>query len=88
MHIYSERIKRAEGSQLFRIRWYGSKPHENQNVFLELKTHHESWISNSSVKERVCIMEEDVSKLLDLNHERLVIMIDSLHGLCNSMHTS
>ena len=37
MSMYSERLKRSEGAQLFRIRWYGSKPRGEKNVFLELK---------------------------------------------------
>ncbi len=36
MSMYSERLKRSEGAQLFRIRWYGSKPCGEKNVFLEL----------------------------------------------------
>ena len=64
--MYSERLKRSEGAQLFRIRWYGSKPRGEKNVFLELKTHHEKWIGDKSVKERCAIQEKDVSELLDL----------------------
>mmetsp|Transcript_19641 Transcript_19641/g.32197 ORF Transcript_19641/g.32197 Transcript_19641/m.32197 type:complete len:1073 (-) Transcript_19641:9-3227(-) len=65
MSMYSERLKRSEGAQLFRIRWYGSKPRGEKNVFLELKTHHEKWIGDKSVKERCAIQEKDVSQLLD-----------------------
>ena len=71
MDMYSERLKRSEGAKLFRIRWYGpSKPLGDENVFLELKTHHECWIGDSSVKERVAIREEDVVQLLDVNNGR------------------
>ena len=66
--MYSNRIKRIEGAQLFRIRWYGQLS-KNKNVFLELKTHHEGWINNSSIKERVSILKEDAMKLLDLNND-------------------
>merc|ERR1711862_607291 len=64
---YSKRIKREEGAQLFRIRWYNN----NNNVlfYLELKTHHESWINNSSIKERVAILIEDIPKILDFQDE-------------------
>lgn len=68
MSMYSERLKRSEGAQLFRIRWYGSKPRGEKNVFLELKTHHEKWIGDKSVKERCAIQEKDVSQLLDLDN--------------------
>jgi uncharacterized membrane protein YidH (DUF202 family) len=68
MSMYSERLKRSEGAQLFRIRWYGTKPCGEKNVFLELKTHHEKWIGDKSVKERCAIQEKDVSQLLDLDN--------------------
>ena len=56
--------QRIEGAQLFRIRWYGKKPKGKELVFLELKTHHESWINTKSVKERVNIFERDVNRFL------------------------
>lgn len=64
MNMYKERIARHEGAQLFRVRWYGSKPEQNEVVFLELKTHHEMWINTKSVKERVNVQEKDMTKLL------------------------
>ncbi|KAL3796444.1 hypothetical protein HJC23_004241 [Cyclotella cryptica] len=67
MKMYSERIKRNEGAQLFRIRWYGKKPTGDDIIFLELKTHHEKWIENNSVKERCGIQEKFVPKLLDVS---------------------
>jgi SPX domain protein involved in polyphosphate accumulation len=36
-------------------------------VFLELKTHHEKWIENNSVKERCGIREKFVPTLLDVS---------------------
>ncbi|CAJ1968577.1 unnamed protein product [Cylindrotheca closterium] len=63
--LYKERIKRREGAQLLRARWYGEKPPKpDQPVFLELKTHHESWIFAKSVKERVAILERDMNAFL------------------------
>lgn len=36
MDLYKERIKRSEGAQLFRVRWYGDKPKgESLNLFFE-----------------------------------------------------
>ncbi|KAL7482840.1 hypothetical protein ACHAW6_008500 [Cyclotella cf. meneghiniana] len=67
MRMYSERIKRSEGAQLFRIRWYGKKPKGDDLIFLELKTHHEKWIENNSVKERCGIQEKFVPTLLDVS---------------------
>lgn len=65
MDMYKERIKRSEGAKLFRIRWYGSKPTGDSVIFLELKTHHEKWIGDKSVKERCPIREKDVPFLID-----------------------
>ena len=64
MVMYRERIKRSEGAQLFRVRWYGKKPEGEELVFLELKTHHEKWINEKSVKERVNIQEKDMRVFL------------------------
>jgi SPX domain protein involved in polyphosphate accumulation len=65
MDLYEERIKRSEGAQLFRVRWYGDKPKNNEVIFLELKTHHEGWIDNKSVKERVGIVQRNMLTLMD-----------------------
>ena len=65
MDLYKERIKRSEGAQLFRVRWYGNKPKSDDVIFLELKTHHECWIDNKSVKERVGIVEKHMLTLMD-----------------------
>lgn len=66
--LYKERLKRSEGAKLVRVRWYGAKkPGANSPVFLELKTHHECWIENKSVKERVNILEKRMSALIDIS---------------------
>mmetsp|Transcript_11989 Transcript_11989/g.26157 ORF Transcript_11989/g.26157 Transcript_11989/m.26157 type:complete len:367 (+) Transcript_11989:54-1154(+) len=70
MCMYSERIKRSEGAKLFRIRWYDKKPTGDEIIFLELKTHHEKWIGDKSLKERVGIREKDVSVLIDTTNGR------------------
>jgi len=66
LHLYSERLVRSEGAKLLRIRWYGdAKPSGNDIVYLELKTHHEKWLQDRSIKERCPIREKDVPQLLD-----------------------
>ena len=65
MDLYKERIKRSEGAQLFRVRWYGEKPKGDEQIFLELKTHHECWVNDKSVKERVALRERDMPMLID-----------------------
>ena len=61
MGLYTERLARAEGAKLLRARWYGpTMPQGEQDIFLELKTHHEKWVANKSVKERATIQERDM----------------------------
>eukprot|EP00980_Cylindrotheca_fusiformis_P001100 scaffold305_cov110-Cylindrotheca_fusiformis.AAC.18 len=64
MSLYKDRIARKEGAQLLRARWYGRKPTGDEEVFLELKTHHEKWIGATSVKERVTVMEKHMTAFL------------------------
>ena len=47
---YHERMARNEGAQLFRLRWYGLDADQIGTVFVERKTHHESWSGESSTK--------------------------------------
>ena len=68
LDVYAERLKRSEGAQLFRVRWYGDRqPAADATVFLELKTHHECWIENSSVKERVALKQFRMNELIDVS---------------------
>lgn len=65
MGLYKERIKRSEGAQLLRARWYGPKmPTGDKVIFVELKTHHEKWVANKSVKERALVLERDMVQFL------------------------
>ena len=59
LHVYYERLNRMQGATLVRCRWYGSKEfptsaknNDDDIVFFERKTHHESWSLENSVKER------------------------------------
>lgn len=71
---YHTRINRDEGAQLIRIRWYGGEmlpgtvapsplPSEKY-MFVERKTHHESWSGKNSKKERFPIRREKLSDLM------------------------
>ena len=63
--MYKKRLARLEGAQLLRARWYGKKmPQGSAVIFLELKTHHEQWVVNKSVKERAAIQEKDMPSFL------------------------
>eukprot|EP00978_Attheya_sp_CCMP212_P011151 scaffold27313_cov50-Attheya_sp.AAC.1 len=65
MSLYKERLARAEGAQLLRARWYGTTiPTGDKIIFVELKTHHEKWVANKSVKERASIQERDMLTFL------------------------
>jgi len=66
MSLYQQRLSRAEGAQLLRARWYGPvMPTGDKIIFLELKTHHEKWVAQKSVKERACIQERDMVHFLE-----------------------
>ncbi|XP_013413499.1 vacuolar transporter chaperone 4-like [Lingula anatina] len=66
---YHRRVKLEEGAFLIRLRWY-NLPHGKNSpridgppgaeVFVERKTHHESWVWESSIKERFLLAEDDV----------------------------
>lgn len=60
-----ERIARAQGAQLLRARWYGTTmPTGDKVIFVELKTHHEKWVAQKSVKERALVLECDMPAFL------------------------
>jgi uncharacterized membrane protein YidH (DUF202 family) len=61
---YHTRLLREQGASLVRCRWYGSLT-PDETVFVERKTHHESWSGQSSVKERCKISREDLIALVD-----------------------
>lgn len=60
LDLYNGRIARIEGAKLVRVRWYGEQPKGDGIVFLELKTHHESWVAERSSKQRVAVQEKDM----------------------------
>ena len=50
-NCYKTRMEKHEGAQLIRIRWYGNeRPKEGEEVFVERKLHHESWVREQSTK--------------------------------------
>ena len=63
LELYRGRLEKSPGAIALRFRWYG--PDEpNQIVFVERKTHRESWMGEVSVKERFSIREDQVLPLL------------------------
>ena len=80
MSMYKKRLARLEGAELLRARWYGPKmPQGDGIIFLELKTHHEKWVANQSVKERAAVQERDMRAFLQpvpwtADHARAMIL--------------
>ena len=62
MELYHGRLDKTPGAQALRMRWYGTGSPEV--VFVERKTHRESWCGEVSVKERFIVKEGQVKELL------------------------
>ena len=60
--LYEGRLKKTEGAEAIRIRWYGGT--DNKNVFVERKTHREDWTGAKSVKERFMMKEKHVNAFM------------------------
>ncbi|AIN95937.1 vacuolar transporter chaperone 4 catalytic subunit, putative [Leishmania panamensis] len=65
--LYHRRLERIEGSTLIRMRWYSdtysedwNALQEDDNVFMEIKVHHEAWSGERSNKRRFAIKEKEV----------------------------
>ena len=62
LELYHGRIDKRPGAIAVRFRWYGSKP--PKTVFVERKTHRDSWTGEASVKERFTLDETQVVPFL------------------------
>jgi SPX domain protein involved in polyphosphate accumulation len=60
--LYHGRLDKKPGALALRIRWYGNT---HPIVFVERKTHKESWKGEESVKERFVLPEDKVVPFLD-----------------------
>lgn len=63
MELYHGRLDKTPGAIALRFRWYGTGTPDI--VFVERKTHRESWAGELSVKERFIIKENQVQSLLN-----------------------
>ncbi|ORY45636.1 hypothetical protein BCR33DRAFT_697168 [Rhizoclosmatium globosum] len=63
LDLYRERMKREEGAQNLRFRWYGDRT-KTDEVWVERKTHHEDWTAQKSIKERFPIKEKHMNDYL------------------------
>ncbi|KAI9769041.1 MAG: vacuolar transporter chaperone [Geoglossum umbratile] len=61
--LYAGRLKKTEGAEAVRLRWYGSL--ENETIFVERKTHREDWTGEKSVKARFALKEKNVNAFLE-----------------------
>lgn len=62
--LYSERLKREDGAEAIRLRWYGPLNQDNNNVYVERKTHKAAWLDGKSVKDRFRLKEPQVDPFL------------------------
>jgi hypothetical protein len=60
--LYMGRLKKTEGAEAIRLRWYGSM--ETETIFVERKTHREDWTGEKSVKARFSLKSKNVNAFL------------------------
>ena len=60
--LYQGRLKKTEGAEAIRLRWYGGM--ETDTIFVERKTHREDWTGEKSVKARFSLKEKNVNAFL------------------------
>jgi len=63
LELYHGRLDKSPGAIAIRLRWYGTG--EPELVFVERKTHRDSWTGDVSVKERFIIKPKEVPLLLN-----------------------
>ncbi|KAK3070067.1 vacuolar transporter chaperone [Teratosphaeriaceae sp. CCFEE 6253] len=69
--LYQGRLKKTEGAEAIRLRWYGGM--EVDTIFVERKTHREDWTGEKSVKARFSMKEKNVNAYLsgDMTTEQI-----------------
>ncbi|KAG9238695.1 VTC domain-containing protein [Amylocarpus encephaloides] len=60
--LYEGRLKKTEGAEAIRLRWYGGM--DTETIFVERKTHREDWTGEKSVKARFAMKEKNVNSYL------------------------
>ncbi len=78
LELYRGRLEKSPGAIALRFRWYGNGE-DPTTVYVERKTHRESWMGEVSVKERFMIREDQVLPLLQGKFD-LQAEIDKLHA--------
>lgn len=69
--LYMGRLKKTEGAEAIRLRWYGDM--SSETIFVERKTHREDWTGEKSVKARFSTKEKNINAYLkgDLSYKSL-----------------
>ncbi|MCH0629133.1 VTC domain-containing protein [Kocuria palustris] len=62
MDLYYGRLRKDEGAEAIRLRWYGGM--KLDTIFVERKTHREDWTGEKSVKARFALKEKKVNDFL------------------------
>lgn len=62
LELYHGRLDKTPGAIALRLRWYGTG--EPTTVFVERKTHRDSWTGEVSVKERFTVKEHEVKQVV------------------------
>ena len=60
--LYEGRLKKTEGAEAIRLRWYGGM--DTETIFMERKTHREDWTGEKSVKARFNLKEKNVNAFM------------------------
>lgn len=60
--LYAGRLKKTEGAEAIRLRWYGGM--DTDTIFVERKTHREDWTGEKSVKARFTLKEKNVNAFM------------------------
>lgn len=63
LELYHGRLDKSPGAIAFRLRWYGAG--DPQLVFVERKTHRDTWTGEASVKERFIVDASEVKQVLN-----------------------
>jgi len=61
--LYKGRLKKTEGAEAIRLRWYGGM--DTETIFVERKTHREDWTGEKSVKARFSLKGKNVNAFLE-----------------------
>lgn len=62
LDLYYGRLRKDEGAEAHRLRWYGGM--SSDTIFVERKTHREDWTGEKSVKARFALKEKYVNDFM------------------------